>query len=107
MYLTPTLDWTYQINDVCLKANRKLSVLRSVRMLKRGTIDLLYKLTVRSVIDYVLPIYGNTLKQTDLARLDQLQYRPAKFVTGALHHTNREKLNIELGWENFKTRINF
>ena len=76
-------------------------------MLKRGTLDLLYKITVRSVIDYALPIYGNTLKQTDLARLDQLQYRAAKLVTGALHHTSREKLNVELGWENFKTRINF
>ena len=28
-------------------------------------------------------------------------------VTGALHHTSREKLKEELGWENFKTRINF
>ena len=107
VYLTPTLDWTHQINDVCLKANRKLSVLRSVKMLKRGTLDLLYKITVRSVIDYALPVYGNTLKQTDLARLDQLQYRAAKLVTGALHYTSREKLNEELGWENFKTRINF
>ena len=36
VYLTPTLDWTHQINDVCLKANSKLSVLRSVKMLKKG-----------------------------------------------------------------------
>ena len=75
VYITPTLDWSYQINDVCLKANRKLAVLRSVKMLKRGTLDLLYKITVRSVIDYALPLYGNNLKQSDLARLEQLQYR--------------------------------
>ena len=107
MYITPTLDWSYQINDICLKANRKLAVLRSVKMLKRGTLDLLYKITVRSVIDYALPLYGNNLKQSDLARLEQLQYRAAKVVTGALHLTSREKLNVELGWENIKTRIKF
>ena len=107
VYITPTLDWSYQINDVCLKANRKLAVLRSVKMLKRGTLDLLYKITVRSVIDYALPLYGNNLKQSDLARLEQLQYRAAKVVTGAFHLTSRERLNVELGWENIKTRIKF
>ena len=66
VYLTSNLDWSFQINDICLKTNRKLSVLRHFKMLKRGTLDLLYKITVRSVIDYALPIYGNNLKQTDL-----------------------------------------
>ena len=72
VYLTSNLDWTTQVNDVCLKANRKLSVLRNVKYLKRNTLDLLYKITIRSVIDYALPIYANNLKSTDLARLDRL-----------------------------------
>ena len=76
-------------------------------MLKRGTLDLLYKITVRSVIDYALPLYGNNLKQSDLARLEQLQYRAAKVVSGAFNLTSRERLNVELGWENIKTRIKF
>ena len=76
-------------------------------MLKRKTLDILYKLTVRSVIDYALPIYGNNLKKTDLSRLESLQYRAAKLVTGALHHTSKEKLNCELGWESIKKRIDF
>ena len=76
-------------------------------MLKRKTLDILYKITFRSVIDYSLPIYGNSVKQKDLARLERLQYSAAKLVTGALHQTSREKLNIELGWENMKTRIQF
>ena len=107
VYLTSNLDWSVQINDVCLRANRKLAILRNVKMLKRHTLDLLYKITVRSVIDYALPIYSNTLKLTELARLDRLQYRAAKLVTGALHFTSREKLNLELGWENFQARIKF
>ena len=81
-----------------------MSVLRSVKLLSRHTLDILYKITVRSVIDYALPVYCNTLKQTELARLENLQYRAAKLFTGTFHYTSREKLNIELGWETIKKR---
>ena len=106
LYLTSTLDRNVQIKEVCLKANRKLSVLRSVKLLSRQTLDLLYKLTVRSVIDYALPVYYKTLKQTELSRLENLQYRAAKIVTGALHYTSKDKLNVELGWETINERGN-
>ena len=76
-------------------------------MLQRKTLDLLFKITVRSVIDYALPLYGNTLKQAELARLEQLQYRGAKLVSGALHSTSKDKLNKDLGWESIKKRIDF
>ena len=79
-------------------------MLRSVKLLSRQTLDLLYKLTVRSVIDYALPVYFNTLKQTEIARLENLQYRAAKIVTGALHYTSKDKLNTELGWETIADR---
>ena len=105
--LTSNLDWSYQVNESCLKANRKLSVLRSVKYLKRKTLDLLYKVTVRSVIDYALPIYGNNLKIIDLNRLEQLQYRASKLVTGSLNFTSRDRLNEELGWESIRKRIDY
>ena len=70
LYLSSSLDWTEQNSDVCLKANRKISVLRSVKLLSRQTLDILYKLTVRSIVDYALPVYCKTLKQTKLARLE-------------------------------------
>ena len=85
VYLTSNLDWSYQINDVCLRANRKFFVLRNVIFLKRNTLDLLFKIAVRSVVDYALPIYSNNLNLTDLAHLDRLQYRAGILVTGALH----------------------
>ena len=64
----------------------------------------MYKLTVRSVIDYALPVYCKTLNQTEIARLEQIQYRAAKLVTGALHLTSKDKLNSELGWETIQKR---
>ena len=57
---------------VCLRANRKLSVLRSVNILNRQTLDLLYKLTVRSVIDYALPVYYKSLTQSQIGRLENI-----------------------------------
>ena len=107
VYLSSSLDWTVQVNDVCLKASKKLAVLRNVKYLKRNTLDLLYKIIVRSVIDYALPVYANNLKLTELARFDRLQYKAGKLVSGALHYTSRAKLNNELGWENFQQRIKF
>ena len=104
LILTSNLDWGAQIKEVCLKANRKLSVLRSVKLLSRQTLDLLFKLTVRSVVDYALPVYYKCLKITELARLENLQYKAGKIVTGAYHYTSKDKLNKELGWETIKDR---
>jgi hypothetical protein len=104
VYLSSTLDWSVHVHQVCLRANRKLAVLRSVKGLNRATLDILYKLTVRSVIDYAMPVYFGTLRQTEIKRLNQIQYRAAKIVSGALHFSSSVKLNIELGWESLKIR---
>ena len=39
-----------------------------------------------------------------MSRLENIQYRAAKIVTGAYHFTSREKLNTELGWETIEKR---
>ena len=70
--------------------------------LSRHTLEVLYKLTVRLVIDYALPVYYNTLKKSELAQLENLQYRAAKIVTGTFHFTNKDKLYNELGWESIQ-----
>ena len=45
-----------------------------------------------------------TLKQTEIARLEKLQYRAAKIVTGAFQFSSKDKLNNELGWETMEKR---
>ena len=107
IFITNTLDWSPQVNNMCLKANKKLSVLRSVKLLSRKTLDVLYKLTVRSVIDYGLFIYFHNLKQSDVHRVEQIQYKAGQVVTGALPLTSRLKLNNELSWESIADRAKF
>ena len=80
LYLLFNLDWSVHIHNVFLEANRKLSVLRSVKMLKRQTLDILYKLEVRSCIDYALPVYYHSLKVTDKVKLSKIQYTAGKIV---------------------------
>ena len=107
IYLTSNLDWSMQVSQVCLKANRKLSVLRTVKFLSRPILDLLYKTIVRSVIDYGLPVYYSSLNLCDKAKLERVQYNAAKIVTGALSYSSKEKLNYDLSWETIKDRAEF
>ena len=107
LYLTYNLDWSVQCHHVCLKAYRKLAVLRSVKLLRRHTLDVLYKITVRSVLDYSLPVYFNSLNEKQKAKLEKIQYTAAKIVSGALHNTSRVTLNNELAWESINTRAEF
>ena len=102
--LSSTLDWTPHINYICLKASRNLNVLRSVKYLDRKTLDILYKVTVRSTLEYGIHIFYHTLTQKNKKRLDQIQYKAAKLVGSALHYTSQHKLELEMGWESIKCR---
>ena len=105
--LSYDLSWSEQVNNVCKKAYWKLSVLRSVSQLNRSTLDILYKLIIRSIIDYGLMLYYFNLNLNDKKRLDTLQYRAAKITTGAPQLSSSLKLNIELGWETINDRAKF
>ena len=107
IYLSSNLDWTRHIDFICLRANQRLGVLRKNTLLQRQTLDILYKLTIRSIFDYGLIVYYNSLKVTDKDRLDRIQYSAAKLVTGALHHTSKAKLYNTLGWETIHERAEF
>ena len=107
IFLSSTLSWSRQIHETCLKAYRKLAVLRSVKYLKRSTLDILYKVCVRSTIEYGLVLYWHTLKQTEAARLVQIQYRAARVCSGALMFTNQSRLEADLSWESVADRAKF
>ena len=107
VWLTSDLSWSRHVHYICMRANSKLSVLRSIKYLSRPVLDILYKQQIRSVIDYGMVVFYGTLKQTDIAKLDRIQYRSAKVVTGALHFTSRIKLDNDLGWESLSSRYEF
>ena len=107
LWLSSNLDWQKQVHEACLRANGKLAVLRSVKFLDRATLDLLYKLTVRSVLEYGMIVYYHSLKPVQVKKLSQVQYRAAKLCTGALHFSSQLKLEQDLAWESLDTRADF
>lgn len=72
LWLSSTLDWDKKIHFTLLKANGKLAVLQSVKFLDRATLDLLYKFTIHSVLEYGMIVYFHSLTQTQLARLSRV-----------------------------------
>ena len=107
VWLSSNLDWQKHVHETCLKANGKLAVLRSVKFLDRATLDLLYKLTVRSVLEYGMIIFYHSLKPVQVRQMSQVQYRAAKLCTGALHFTSQIKLEQDLAWESLDSRADF
>ena len=107
IFLSSTLAWCRQIQETCLKANRKLAVRCSVKCLKISTLDILYKVCVRSTFEYGLVLYWHSLKQTKAAQLVQIQYCAARLCTGALMFTNQSCLETDLSWESIAEKAKF
>ena len=78
LMLSSNLDWSYQVQYVCLRADRKLEVLRSIKFIQRRILDFLYKITICSVIDYALPVYWHTLNLSEKNKVEQIQYKSEK-----------------------------
>ena len=78
-----------------------------VKGLSRQCLDSLYKLNIRSSIDHAIVVFGPSLTAQQLRKLDSLNYRAARIVSGCLRYTNSEKLLNDLGWENTSMRIEY
>lgn len=107
IFLSSDLTWDRQIANITKKVNLKLSILNKVKGLSRQCLDVLYKLHIRSTIDYGISVFGPSLCNKQIDILDNLQYKAGKIVTGALKFTSKENLQRELGWENTRKRIEF
>ena len=105
--LTHNLSWDEHLNKIIKQVNLKLSMLYNVRQLSRKTLDAMYKMHVRSCIDYCIQVYGPCLNASQIDKLDRLQYRAAKLTTMALKYTSKQKIFIELGWESIEKRIEY
>ena len=107
LYINSSLTWDKHIESIVKKVNLKLSIMWQVKELSRQCLDVLYKLHVRSSIDYAITVFGPSLNASQIKILDNLNYRAARLVTGAQKYTSSEKLLNELGWENTTKRIEY
>ncbi len=103
--LTSNLDWDPQLKKIIKNVNCKLSIIWKIKQLSRRTLDVMYKLHIRSTIDYCIQVFGPCLTNPQILLLDSLQYRAARIVTGALKSTSKVRLYKDLGWETTESRI--
>ena len=102
--ISNTLSWSFHINAAIAKADRRLSVIRRCQnILPRSCKEMLYKTTIRPVLDYGDIIYDPCLKSESEA-IEKFQRKAALVCTGAFRITSNERLLNELGLEKMETR---
>lgn len=67
------------------------------------SLEIRYNLFVRPIFDYADVVCSNASEQ-DLNKLEQLQYRAGRIVTGAIKCTSKEKVYDELCWTSLSIR---
>lgn len=93
------------INEVICKINKSLGPLYAVAdYLPRNTLNLIYKIYLRPIFDYCDVVYDSNLTVTDAMRLERLQLKIARLVTGAHFRSPTNDLLTDVGWETLKTR---
>ena len=102
--ISNTLSWSVHINRVIAKADKRLNVIRRCqKVLPRSCKEMLYKTTIRPVLDYGDIIYDACLKAESDA-IEKCQRKAALICTGAFRLTSTERLLNELGWGKMENR---
>ena len=93
------------INNIIKKANIALSPLYPIaKYIDRDILNQIYKTYVRPHLDYCDVVFDGHITILDEQRLERLQNRAARLVTGTTPRTSTDKLRQDLGWETLKTR---
>ena len=102
--LQHNLKWDKHIDNLCVKANKRLDIINSVSLtLSRHTLDILYKTYVRSILEYSDILFCNST-QDNLDKLNKVQKRAGKIVSGAIRGISSDVLFSELSWETLESR---
>ena len=105
LHLSKDLRYHKHVNDIIRKVNIALSPLYSIASkLPRQVLEQIYKTYIRPYFDYCDAVFDGHLTAYDKRRLETLQNRAARLVTGTLYRTSSDKLRLELGWERLSTR---
>ena len=115
LILDSSLSFDKHLDEKMRKAKKIVGMLKHLsNFLPLKTLDQMYKALVRSHLDYCDIIYhmpavlnqpplGVTLN-SQMEKVERIQYQAALAITGAWQGTNRSKLYEELGWESLSDR---
>ena len=104
LVLASDLTWNKHIDEICLKATKRLDMLRGLKCkLSWRSLEIIYNSFALPILEYGDIIYYGCGVGNDI-KLNKVQYDAAKIVSGAMYGTSSEKLLQELGWETLSSR---
>ncbi len=107
MKIDSNLKWDNHINAIIPKISSKIRILRSLRkIVPIETLKPLYNAIVQPHFDYSHIVYDSTSK-TNKDRLQKLQTRACRLITGSGPHTSRIPMFHELNWLSLQYRRDF
>ena len=105
LHLSTDLHFHEHINSLIRTINSLLGPIYPVaRFLPRSVLNEIYVMYIRPHFDYCDIIYDGNLTASDSIRLQTIQNRCARLVTGTLFRTPTNALLNDLGWERLETR---
>ena len=107
MYIDKNLKWDSHIDVMVPKISAKIGVLRTLRkIVPIDTLKLLYNAIVLPHFDYGDIVYDTT-SNTNKIRLQLLQSRAARLISGSGPRTNRNTMFKSLGWLSLQNRRDY
>ena len=104
-FIDENLDWGDHVSHVLKKVSSGLSILKmSKNYLPQGTLKILYNSLIETHFRHGNIIWGNC-GDTFLARLQKLQNRAARIITGSDYDTPAEPLIEQLRWKTVREWI--
>ena len=103
--LDEKLNFKQGLDSIIPKVNKGISVIKKLRhSLPRKSLATIYKAFLRPLLDYGDIIYDQPQNESFCEKVEQLQYKVALAITGAIQGTSRNKIYEELGLESLKAR---
>ena len=97
------MDFREHLQNMFKKINKTISLLHKLQNnLPRAPLVTIYKLFVRSHLDYGDNLYDQTFNNSFHERLESIQYNAALALTGTISGSSREKLYQELDFESLQ-----
>jgi len=102
-----TLSWADHVDYIRKKAQPGIFILKKAKsFLPTHLLNMLYRSTVESHFDYCDVIWG-TVRQTQRNRVQVMQNRAAKIITGTSWLDSSSEALNKLGWKNVYDRYKF
>lgn len=102
--LSDDLKWSVYINDIVSNACKKLGLLKKLKFtLGIDKLSKLYITFVRPILEYASVVWDGC-SSAEIEKLEKVQLRAARIVTGLPILASRESLYFETGWASLSKR---